>query len=139
MAAVTTSAPLEPKIVNCSSTPMPPGGDGPPERPESGERRRPGPSQPTEALAEEHALRSAHGQAGDGPLDDKVAEAGPVADGGRTDGEADHEAERRADDPALGGHTAPSHAPRLDGAEDDAGDGAAEEGGGEPVDPPKTR
>ena len=112
VAAVTTSAPLAPKMVNCSSTSMPhPVGDDPPGREQDAEQRRPRPRQAADALAEQHALGGADSHPGDGALDDEVDEVGVVADDGRAHGEADHEPCCGGGDPVAGGRAAEAQAP----------------------------
>ena len=87
MAAVTTTAPLEPKTVNCSSTSMPalvvmaqPSTQRAPSAGGQAHARRP------RRLRSNTAYRGPHGQAADGPLDHEVTQAGAVVDRRGTDG-----------------------------------------------------
>ena len=93
-----------------------------------------GAQQRRHAPGQQQRLRDPDRKPADRALDDEVTEARAVADGRRPDAEAHGQAGRRGGDPAGRRRTAGAEAPRLDGAEDRAGDGAAHERRGDPVD-----
>ena len=135
MAAVTNNAPLEPNTVYWLSTSMPiavviaqPSAHSALSVGTHAEREAADPR------AQHDCLRDADRKTADRALDDEVAHAGPVADRGGADPEPDRESDAGRRDPLACRRTVRSQAPRLDGAEDHAGDGAADERRHEPVD-----
>src|SRR5207342_2754827 len=73
-------------------------------------------------------------QAADGALHREVTEARAVVDRGRPEHETHRQTRRGRRDPTAGRGTGGAHPPRLDRAQDEAGDGATDERRNDPVD-----
>ena len=110
------------------------GGDRPAECPQRAQRRDPGEREAADPRAQHDCLRGSDRKPADRALDDEVAHAGAVAHCGGADPEPDRESGTGRGDPLSCRRTVRPQAPRLDGAEDHAGDGSADERRGEPVD-----
>ena len=109
------------------------GGDDPAERPDDRQCGRPDENQPAEAAPEHEGLRNADGQPADGALHGQRSKAGVVVHDRRADPESGHEPDGGGRDPLEGGRPAATHCPGLRGAENGAGDQAADQRSGQIV------